>query len=130
MTSQGIWTGNIVSFTQLSKNKDTLFWYKIKIIQMANYRLTNNLDVPFLPFFTYICKRIFNFFIQTSCAFANRSPTLVILMFVFCPVFAPSTNTTNPWILAIPSPLLLTSDISTSYSFPISTGFGPPKPLL
>ena len=40
---------------------------------------------------------------------------------------------TKPCILAMPSPLRLVSLISTSYSFPSSTGFEndlPPKPLL
>src|SRR5215204_6942991 len=46
------------------------------------------------------------------------------------PIFPFCTNTTNPWTFAIPSPCLLISVISTSYSLPVSTGFGLGEPLL
>src|ERR687888_2122633 len=60
----------------------------------------------------------------TISAVANLSPTCVILAFKFCPTCPFFTKITNPCILAIPSPFLLVSVICTSYSFPISTGFG------
>ena len=61
-------------------------------------------------------------------AVANLAPTLVIFIFTFCPTFAFFTKITKPWTLAMPSPCLLVSVICTSYSLPVSTGFGPKLP--
>jgi hypothetical protein len=67
-------------------------------------------------------------FYCTSSAVANLAPTLVTLIFVFWPGLPPFTKITNPCTLAMPSPCLLVSVICTSYSFPVSTGFGPKLP--
>ena len=52
----------------------------------------------------------------------------LILILTSSPSFAPDTKTTNPSILAIPSPSLPTSSILTSYSSP--TLIGDEGPLL
>src|ERR1043165_3393221 len=64
----------------------------------------------------------------TSSAVANLAPTLVTFTLALWPGLPAFTKITNPWILAIPSPCLLISVICTSYSLPVSTGFGPKLP--
>src|SRR5919205_4473487 len=66
--------------------------------------------------------------VELSSAVANLAPTLVIFTLQLCPNLPPFTNMTNPCTLAIPSPCLLVSVICTSYSLPVSTGFGPKLP--
>src|ERR671918_691378 len=61
-------------------------------------------------------------------AVANLAPTLVIFTLQLWPTLPPFTKMTNPCTLAIPSPCLLVSVISTPYSLPVSTGFGPKLP--
>src|SRR5918912_336888 len=53
-------------------------------------------------------------------AVAYLFPTCSTLILTFCPTFAFLTNTTKPCTLAIPSPCLLISVTSTSYSLPTS----------
>ena len=56
---------------------------------------------------------------------------LIIFILTWSPGFVFGIKVTKPCIRAIPSPLRLVSWTSTSYSFPISTGFGGnlPSPL-
>src|ERR671927_1306035 len=65
---------------------------------------------------------------DVSSAVANLAPTLVIFTLQLWPTLPPFTKMTNPCTLAIPSPCLLVSVICTSYSLPVSTGFGPKLP--
>src|SRR2546422_122134 len=66
---------------------------------------------------------------------ANLFETRVILTFTWSPGLVFGTKTTRPSTRAMPSPRLLISLMSTSYSLPSSTGLGPnrlppPKPPL
>jgi len=54
----------------------------------------------------------------------------VIFTLTWSPGFALVTKTGKPLTRAMPSPLGLTSIISTSYVFPSSTGQSPPLPRL
>jgi hypothetical protein len=72
----------------------------------------------------------FLYIYSTSVAVANLFPTCSTLTLTFCLTCPFLTNNTNPCTLAIPSPCLLISIISTSYSLPTSTGFGAGEPLL
>src|SRR3712207_1172946 len=65
---------------------------------------------------------------EVNSAVANLAPTLVIFTLQLWPTLPPFTKMTNPCTLAIPSPCLLVSVICTSYSLPVSTGFGPKLP--
>src|SRR5438093_12302415 len=58
---------------------------------------------------------------------AKRFETRVILTLTWSPGFVFGTKTTRPSTRAIPSPRLLISLMSTSYSLPSSTGFGPKR---
>src|SRR3989304_3320476 len=58
----------------------------------------------------------------TTSPVAKRGPTVLIFIFTLSPGFVWGTKTTKPSILATPSPRRLVSLISTSYSFPCSTG--------
>src|SRR5438034_10913833 len=58
---------------------------------------------------------------------AKRFETRVILTLTWSPGFVFGTKTTRHSTRAIPSPRLLISLTSTSYSLPSSTGFGPKR---
>ena len=60
----------------------------------------------------------------TTSASQNLRLIRVTRILTLSPVFVLGTKTTRPLIRAMPSPLRLVSWISTSYSLPISTGFG------
>lgn len=53
---------------------------------------------------------------------ANLRMTLSIVMLTLSPTFVSGTKMTKPSTLAMPSPCLDMSSISTSYVFPASTG--------
>ena len=61
-------------------------------------------------------------FYVTISASALRGSVLVIITFLWSPGFVLSIKIRKPLILAMPAPLGVVSVISTSYSFPISTG--------
>jgi len=62
--------------------------------------------------------------LPTTSASQNLRLILVMRTLTLSPGFVFGTKTTSPLIRAMPSPLRLVSWISTSYSLPISTGFG------
>src|SRR6476660_4954552 len=85
------------------------------------------LDISLITFL-WLGELLYIYSIGT--AVANLSPTCLTLTLTFCLTFPFLTNITNPCTLAIPSPWLLISVISTSYSLPTSTGFSAGEPLL
>jgi len=60
----------------------------------------------------------------TTSASSNRLLILVTFIRNLSPGSVLGMKTSSPSILVYPSPRRLVSGISTSYSFPISTGFG------
>ena len=75
------------------------------------------LDISLITFL-WLGELLYIYSIGT--AVANLSPTCLTLTLTFCLTCPFLTNNTNPCTLAIPSPCLLISIISTSYSLPTS----------
>src|SRR5881628_3239418 len=102
---------------------------KVYVLYSCDLVLSHQNKKKRLWYFPYgSCHVVPDLYYCTSSAVANLAPTLVTLILLVWPTLPFFTKITNPCTLAMPSPCLLVSVICTSYSFPVSTGFGPKLP--